>query len=82
MEKYNQILANHMISTLNSMNDNIQTLTGVLEARGCWKRKLERKVRLQDFLRMGPMKSGLIRIRKSPRSRRKRTTRKPLKLLK
>ena len=34
MENYNQILANHMISILNSMNDNIQTLTGVLEARG------------------------------------------------
>ena len=34
MENYNQILANHMISILNLMNDNIQALTSVLEARG------------------------------------------------
>ena len=34
LENYNQILANHMISILNLMNDNIQTLTSVLEARG------------------------------------------------
>ena len=34
LENYNQTLANHMISILNLMNDNIQTLTGVLEARG------------------------------------------------
>ena len=34
MENYNQILANHMISILNLMNDNIQTLTGVFEGRG------------------------------------------------
>ena len=34
MENYNQTLANHMISILNLMNDNIQSITGVLEARG------------------------------------------------
>ena len=34
MENYNQILANHMIYILNSMNNNIQTLTSVLETRG------------------------------------------------
>ena len=46
LDNHYQILANHMISILNSMNDNIQTLTRVLEARGCWKRNLERIVRL------------------------------------
>ena len=39
LENYNQILANHMISILNSINDNIQTLTGVLEARGVLEKK-------------------------------------------
>ena len=34
MENYSQILANHMIFILNLMNDNIQTLICVLEARG------------------------------------------------
>ena len=34
MEKFNQIMANNMMSILNSMNDNIQTLTNVLEATG------------------------------------------------
>ena len=34
LENFNQIMANNMMSVLNSMNDNIQTLTDVLEARG------------------------------------------------
>ena len=41
LENYNQIMENNMMSILNSMNDNIQTLTDVLEARGSWKRNLE-----------------------------------------
>ena len=34
LENFNQIMENNMMSILNSMNDNIQTLTDVLEARG------------------------------------------------
>ena len=39
MENYNQIMENKMMSILNSMNENIQTLTDVLEAKG----ELEKK---------------------------------------
>ena len=34
LENFNQIMANNMMSILNSMNHNIQTLTDVLEAKG------------------------------------------------
>ena len=39
LDNHYQILVNHMISILNSMNDNIQTLTGVLQARGVLEKK-------------------------------------------
>ena len=39
LENFNQIMANNMMSVLNSMNDNILTLIDVLEARG----ELEKK---------------------------------------
>ena len=34
LKNYNHNLANQMISILNSINDNILSLTGVLKARG------------------------------------------------
>ncbi len=43
LENYDQIMANNMMSILNSMDDNIQTLTDVLEARG----ELEKKSRVK-----------------------------------
>ena len=53
LENYNQILANHKISILNSMNDNIQTLTCVLEARGVLEKKAREESETARFVEDG-----------------------------
>ena len=53
LENYNHNLANQMISILNSINDNISSLTGMLKARGLLDENEEKdreRARMEEYV--------------------------------